>query len=207
MVKVGDGMQLLCFGDSLTNGYDVPRGLGWVELVQKEFPDVEIQNHGIDGDTLQGILYRLERVSSCTGSANSKVPCSDGVAVRRAENKRYIFLMGGSNDILMGRDETYCFKKMIELIACARSKGATLIVGLPPQIDFDMAGLDLIMGRYIELLKQYCAEQHIDTIDFYRVIHDADMQGKLVFAGDVHPNEPGYALMAEKAKKVLARLL
>ncbi len=115
--------------------------------------------------------------------------------------------MGGSNDILMGRDETYCFKKMIELIACARSKGATLIVGLPPQIDFDMAGLDLIMVRYIELLKQYCAEQHIDTIDFYRVIHDADMQGKLVFAGDVHPNEPGYALMAEKAKKVLARLL
>ena len=207
MVKVGDGMQLLCFGDSLTNGYDVPRGLGWVELVQKEFPDVEIQNHGIDGDTLQGILYRLERVSSCTGSANSKVPCSDGVAVRRAENKRYIFLMGGSNDILMGRDETYCFKKMIELIACARSKGATLIVGLPPQIDFDMAGLDLIMVRYIELLKQYCAEQHIDTIDFYRVIHDEDMQGKLVFAGDVHPNEPGYALMAEKAKKVLARLL
>ena len=207
MVKVGDGMQLLCFGDSLTNGYDVPRGLGWVELVQKEFPDVEIQNHGIDGDTLQGILYRLERVSSCKGSANSKVPCSDGVAVRRAENKRYIFLMGGSNDILMGRDETYCFKKMIELIACARSKGATLIVGLPPQIDFDMAGLDLIMVRYIELLKQYCAEQHIDTIDFYRVIHDADMQGKLVFAGDVHPNEPGYALMAEKAKKVLARLL
>ncbi len=207
MVKVGDGMQLLCFGDSLTNGYDVPRGLGWVELVQKEFPDVEIQNHGIDGDTLQGILYRLERVSSCTGSANSKVPCSDGVAVRRAENKRYIFLMGGSNDILMGRDETYCFKKMIELIACARSKGATLIVGLPPQIDFDMAGLDLIMVRYIELLKQYCSEQHIDTIDFYRVIHDADMQGKLVFAGDVHPNEPGYALMAEKAKKVLARLL
>ena len=164
MVKVGDGMQLLCFGDSLTNGYDVPRGLGWVELVQKKLPDVEIQNHGIDGDTLQGILYRLERVSSCTGSANSKVPCSDGVAVRRAENKRYIFLMGGSNDILMGRDETYCFKKMIELIACARSKGATLIVGLPPQIDFDMAGLDLIMVRYIELLKQYCAEQHIDTI-------------------------------------------
>ncbi len=207
MVKVGDGMQLLCFGDSLTNGYDVPRGLGWVELVQKEFPDVEIQNHGIDGDTLQGILYRLERVSSCTGSANSKVPCSDGVAVRRAENKRYIFLMGGSNDILMGRDETYCFKKMIELIAYARSKGATLIVGLAPQINFDMAGLDLIMVRYIELLKQYCAEQHIDTIDFYRVIHDADMQGKLVFAGDVHPNEPGYALMAEKAKKVLARLL
>ena len=207
MVKVGDGMQLLCFGDSLTNGYDVPRGLGWVELVQKEFPDVEIQNHGIDGDTLQGILYRLERVSSCTGSANSKVPCSDGVAVRRAENKRYIFLMGGSNDILMGRDETYCFKKMIELIACARSKGSTLIVGLAPQIDFDMAGLDLIMVRYIELLKQYCAEQHIDTIDFYRVIHDADMQGKLVFAGDVHPNEPGYALMAEKAKKVLARLM
>ena len=207
MVKVGDGMQLLCFGDSLTNGYDVPRGLGWVELVQKELPDVEIQNHGIDGDTLQGILYRLERVSSCTGSANSKVPCSDGVAVRRAENKRYIFLMGGSNDILMGRDETYCFKKMIELIACARSKGATLIVGLAPQIDFDMAGLDLIMVRYIELLKQYCSEQHIDTIDFYRVIHDADMQGKLVFAGDVHPNEPGYALMAEKAKKVLARLL
>ena len=207
MVKVGDGMQLLCFGDSLTNGYDVPRGLGWVELVQKELPDVEIQNHGIDGDTLQGILYRLERVSSCTGSANSKVPCSDGVAVRRAENKRYIFLMGGSNDILMGRDETYCFKKMIELIACARSKGATLIVGLAPQIDFDMAGLDLIMVRYIELLKQYCAEQHIDTIDFYRVIHDADMQGKLVFAGVVHPNEPGYALMAEKAIKVLARLL
>lgn len=181
-------MQLLCFGDSLTNGYDVPHGLGWVELVQKEFPNVEIQNHGIDGDTLQGILYRLERVSS-------------------QQTKRFIFLMGGSNDILMGRDETYCFRKMIDLIACARSKGGIPIVGLPPQIDFDMDRLDLIMVRYIELLKQYCSEVHIDIIDFYRVIHDGDLQGKLVFAGDVHPNEPGYALMAEEAKKVLARLL
>jgi lysophospholipase L1-like esterase len=66
-------LKILFLGDSLTEYCD------WPEF----FPDKEIQNHGISGDTTDGILYRLDRVI-------------DG----RPDK---IFLMAGINDIFMGR--------------------------------------------------------------------------------------------------------
>lgn len=66
-------MNILFLGDSLTEYCD------WPEF----FPGIEIQNHGIGGDTTDGILYRLDRVFE-----------------GRPER---IFLMAGINDIYMGR--------------------------------------------------------------------------------------------------------
>ena len=145
-------MEIICFGDSITRGYDVPYGRGWVEI--------------------------------CDASI-------EGV--------------NGTNDILQGRDSTYVYKTLVKAIELASTKGM-VIIGLETQIDSDMDGLDLVVREVNELLKAYAAEHNIKVIDFYTTLFEADQIGQIVFAGEVHPNERGYRLMAYKALEVFTRL-
>lgn len=47
-------MKIICFGDSITRGYDVRPGHGWVELCSAALPAYHMENHGIDGLSVQG---------------------------------------------------------------------------------------------------------------------------------------------------------
>ena len=99
-------------GDSLTHGYGVPEGQGWVELLAHDlaFKDSYMENHGKDGDTLQGMYNRLERILSAKVRA-PKSHESSGLAEGDASKTAPILcLLGGTNDILMGRSADYCFK-------------------------------------------------------------------------------------------------
>lgn len=54
-------MQILFLGDSLTRGYDVPYGQGWVELLEKKLYPHTCYNAGVDGASLQAITLLWER--------------------------------------------------------------------------------------------------------------------------------------------------
>ena len=56
-------MNIICFGDSITRGYDVREGLGWVELCSAALPAYHMENHGIDGLSVQGLINYLESTS------------------------------------------------------------------------------------------------------------------------------------------------
>ncbi len=182
-------MQLLCFGDSIARGYGVPFGMGWVERVSAAFPTVHVENHGIDGDTLQGMIYRLERLARSTSKST------------------YISIMGSTNDILMGRNSTYCFEKMKHLIQLIREKGGTPIVGKPPQIDGDLDGINIVLLEYVNQLRHYCERQSITYIDFYQAIEDTTKDGTIAFAGEVHPNRLGHEVMGQTAISTLKTIL
>ena len=145
-------MNIICFGDSITRGYDVREGLGWVELCSAALPAYHMENHGIDGLSVQGLINYLESW------------CID----KSYEENRYICIMCGTNDILQNRDSDYVYNKLIKA--------------------------------------DYALEHGLQTIDFYTVLHEADQIGQIVFAGEVHPNERGYRLMAYKALETFTRL-
>ena len=42
-------MGIICFGDSITRGYDVPYGRGWVEICDASIEGVNFTNYGEDG--------------------------------------------------------------------------------------------------------------------------------------------------------------
>lgn len=69
-----------------------------------------------------------------------------------------------------------------------------------------MDGLDLVVREVNEQLKAYAEAHDIKVIDFYTTLFEADQIGQIVFAGEVHPNELGYRLMAYKALEVFTRL-
>ena len=39
-------MEIICFGDSITRGYDVPYGQGWVEICDASIEGVHFTNYG-----------------------------------------------------------------------------------------------------------------------------------------------------------------
>ena len=53
----GLDMEIICFGDSITRGYDVPYGQGWVEICDASIEGVYFTNYGEDGCSVQGMIY------------------------------------------------------------------------------------------------------------------------------------------------------
>ena len=53
-------MEIICFGDSITRGYDVPYGQGWVEICDASIEGVHFTNYGEDGCSVQGMIYNIE---------------------------------------------------------------------------------------------------------------------------------------------------
>lgn len=182
-------MKIICFGDSITRGYDVRAGLGWVELCSAALPAYHMENHGIDGLSVQGLINYLESW------------CID----KSYEDDRYICIMCGTNDILQNRDSDYVYNKLIKAATIAGEKGH-VIMGLETQIDSEMDGLNHVVVDVNRRLQEYAREHGLQTIDFYTVLHEADQIGQIVFAGEVHPNERGYRLMAYKALETFTRL-
>ena len=113
--------------------------------------------------------------------------------------------MCGTNDILQNRESDYVYNKLIKAATIAGEKGH-VIMGLETQIDSEMDGLNHVVVDVNRRLQEYAREHGLQTIDFYTVLHEADQIGQIVIAGEVHPNERGYRLMAYKALETFTRL-
>ncbi|MBS4913139.1 MAG: SGNH/GDSL hydrolase family protein [Veillonella sp.] len=209
-------MNILFIGDSLTRGYDVPYGLGWVELTAKDLEahkkpgtTLAVTNAGVDGASLQAIYNNLERCYS--GSFEGTIygqsrSCGIGELTKELSFD-IVFIMGGTNDILQGRDAEYCLKTLLKSIQYIRARGAQIIMGIPPHIDWDPDGDNAIIQAYRDKLLEYCRAHHMLFIDFYKTLRAADDRKEIIYDGDVHPNELGYRYMYEIAAEVIRPLV
>lgn len=184
-------MHILFLGDSLTRGYDVPYGQGWVELLEKKLYPHTCYNAGVDGASLQAItlLWERYRTQSSFGA---------------------VWVMGGTNDILQGRTADDCLRKLQSLIAMIHTdtkKRIPIIIGLPLPIEGGLDDEEEVMADYATKLEAYCREQDLPYVDFYGPLKEALRQDKGIFAGDVHPNARGYAMMYEIARPVMEFVL
>ena len=206
-------------GDSLTHGYGVPEGQGWVELLAHDlaFKDSCMENHGKDGDTLQGMYNRLERILSIQvrpSEAHESSGLAEGDASKTAS---ILCLLGGTNDILMGRSADYCFKKLQGLVGLWEDsqgmdrvdlirQGRGLVVALLPPLDYDPFDQNPILEAYNAKIRSYAENRGLGLIDFYTPLKEASDFGLVVYEGDVHPNSLGYKIMYQAAKELLLSL-
>lgn len=206
-------------GDSLTHGYGVPEGQGWVELLAHDlaFKGSYMENHGIDGDTLQGMYNRLERILSIQvrpSEAHESSGLAEGDASKTAS---ILCLLGGTNDILMGRSADYCFKKLQGLVGLwedslgidgvdLTNQGRGLVVALLPPLDYDPFDQNPILEAYNAKIRSYAENSGLGLIDFYTPLKEASDFGLVVYEGDVHPNSLGHKIMYQAAKESLLSL-
>lgn len=206
-------------GDSLTHGYGVPEGQGWVELLAHDlaFKGSYMENHGIDGDTLQGMYNRLERILSAQVRAPEPYKSSGLAEGNASKTASILCLFGGTNDILMGRSADYCFKKLQGLVGLWEdslgmdrvdliSQGRGLVVALLPPLDYDPFDQNPILEAYNAKIRSYAENRSLGLIDFYTPLKEASDFGLVVYEGDVHPNSLGYKIMYQAAKELLLSL-
>lgn len=185
-------MKLLCLGDSLTYGYDVPPAQRWTTLVAKKL-GVTIQNEGVCGDTTAGMAYRLQFLN---------LSAYDG-----------FFLMGGSNDVLMDMPLAQTKQHLTNMAASMAQTGKPVFLGIPPL----MTAQSALVGwqrssdvrRHNEMLQELGNFLHRLSVEngYHLVSFAAVMTDEAVYADGVHPNGQGYALVSQMVCKALNGVL
>ena len=102
-------------GDSITRGYGVSSGEGWVELLHRG----KNINHGIDGDTTAGMLRRF--------SAH----------VVREQPERVV-IMGGVNDLSEGERLGAVIDRLQTMYDRAAMRGIAVVPAICVMPDYDM---------------------------------------------------------------------
>jgi len=212
-------MRIFIFGDSIAQGFYDSAG-GWAQRIANELHqatlasmlkgvggEFEVFNLGISGDTVVGLLDRIERETETR---------------RLYEDKEVIIIGIGMNDVVLRENlevmDVYKFQEYIEKL----SKKALAIcqnvifVGLTAVDEsladpwkFSSSGKQWKNERinlFEDTLKQ-CAEQ---SELFFVPIHDqfiAELQaGKNLLSDGLHPNDEGHILIANAVKAKLSEL-
>lgn len=186
--------SIVCIGDSLTEGAEVPPGHAWPALAANAL-GVEIVNCGIGGDTTQGMLSRFY---------------PEVVARKPA----FVFIMGGTNDIWWGAEVNTVLGNIFSIGSQARYHGITPVMGLPTPVARSMAeqcdfsppvdGWDRALEKLSELvtrLEAAAAGSDVPVADFHGPFLKEDNAADtgLFLEDGLHPNLTGHRIMAERA--------
>lgn len=182
-------MRIVCIGDSLTYGYGVEQLNSWVHLVQ-ERTKLNIINKGTNGDMTASMLNRFDI----------------DVISRKPD---MVFMMGGSNDIIMNVDLSIIESNINAMCQLAIKKSIEPIIGIPPNVDAGNVRADWAsysnffevaekLAKYRQRLLLYSRISGIKYLDFYSEIEKLaiDGIGGLYFDG-LHLNEMGHRIMAD----------
>lgn len=187
---MNNNLDIIFFGDSLTFGYGVSKENSWVYKTARELK-LNYLNKGKNGDTTSAMLARY----------NSDV---------LQYHPSTIFIMGGTNDLLCGRNISYILDNIEIMIKDAIDIKAKVIIGIPPILFGDMANdlfcpssfytyaeetLAILHEKIIEL----CDKYSVSYIDFYSLPLDK----KNLFVDGIHLNAKGNDLMFKHAIKAI----
>ena len=182
-------IDIIFFGDSLTYGYGVPKEKSWVYLTAKELCFNYI-NKGKNGDTTPSMLSRYYK---------------DVLKY----NPSSVFLMGGTNDLLCGRNIQSIVDNIRIMIEDAHKINIRVTLGIPPKIIGSIANklfipspfysyaeekLSILRKSLINLSKIY----NTDLIDFYSM----NFSNTLYIDG-LHLSSKGNYIMYKEAVKIL----
>jgi lysophospholipase L1-like esterase len=167
-------MQTILFiGDSLIEYFD------WEE----RFPEHEVFNLGISGETVEWLMERIPRIIE-------KHPKAD-----------MIFLQSGINNVAM-EDSGFIaeYRKVVERLRAAYPAAKVYITSLLPTL------LPFISPDEIVRLNMLLRELVVETGCTYLNVHTAFMQGdlpSLLSMDGIHLSQRGYEVWADIVEKVI----
>lgn len=178
---------ILFLGDSLTEGYGVPKKKSYPVLTQKELKEkygtsVKILNGSISGST--------------TASASSRLKWF------LKAKPDILFLALGANDGLRGVKVEESKKNLGKVIAMAKEKGLKVIIAgmmVPPNYGPDY-------GKKFKAMYPALAKEHNITLLPF-ILEGVAGEKKYNQEDGIHPNESGHEKMASLVAKFLHPLL
>jgi acyl-CoA thioesterase-1 len=184
---------MICIGDSLTEGTDIPVGHTWPALVANAL-SLEVINCGIGGDTTNGMLSRFY---------------PDVVDRRPA----FAFIMGGTNDLWWGWEANTILGNLFSMVVQARHHGIAPVIGLPVPVnvpaaeagDFSppwggYARFTASLAKLLEALTRHAAESEVAVVDLHHPFLGKNQQVRtdLFLPDGLHPNKPGQLTIARE---------
>jgi acyl-CoA thioesterase I len=184
MAVDNDAPVVLVFGDSLSAGYGLRPGTGWVELLsqrlQREGYGFRVVNASVSGETSEGGLARLPRALL-------------------AHHPRLVIIELGANDGLRALPISALRANLERMILrCREQRARVLMLGirLPPNYG----------DRYNTLFEQAAAslarQYRIALVPWF--MRDVADRPQLMQADGLHPNEQGQPVLLGNVWPVLA---
>jgi acyl-CoA thioesterase-1 len=174
----------VAFGDSITDGYGVPRGFVsfLTEQISKSHPGLDLVtiNTGMSGDTSRGGLYRLGR----------------DVIDHRPD---LVTINFGVNDAFSGISPEQFSDNLREMVIRIRDAGCGRILMLSCEsIPDDWAEQQVLpYWEAMGVLAEETGCVYADANGYWKRLLDSGTdQWTLIIPGDMHPNEAGHEVIA-----------
>lgn len=158
---------MICFGNSITEGYLVPPEASWPSQIE-HMAALQTINYGVSGDTTIDALRRLEGVLS--------------------EEADIAFIEFGINDFFMGISADLTLKNLEKITRAFWKKGIEVIIA-----GFSLQGLGT--QKWEEAYAQLSNKLHVPFYEnIFKGLEDCN---KCFLPDGLHPNEKGYKIIAE----------
>ncbi|OOM12043.1 GDSL-type esterase/lipase family protein [Clostridium saccharobutylicum] len=182
-----NNFNIIFFGDSLTVGYGVSKENSWVYKLTEKLHFHSL-NKACNGDTTPSMISRY--YTDVLMYSPSK-----------------IFIMAGTNDLLLGRSVNSIIENIDLMIKDAININSKIIIGIPPKIigqmaskifapssfyDYAESELKILREQLIDLCNRY----NIKFIDFYTLTINQDER---IYLDGLHLNSLGHELMYKEA--------
>lgn len=173
------GPVLVAFGDSLTQGYGVEDGRGFVPKLQAWLrangaPEADVVNAGVSGDTSAGGLARIDWTLT---------PEADAVIVEL-----------GANDLLRGFDPAETRRNLDGVLDAVAARGLpVLLVGVPGVGNFGPDHRAAFDAVYVDLAAEHGALLFPNFFAGVGDLADLDRARPLMQPDMIHPNAEGVA--------------
>ena len=186
----GRSPVILVLGDSMSAEYGLPRGSGWVALLQarlaREKIAATVVNASVSGDTTPGGRSRLPQLL-------------------KAHQPTLVVIELGGNDALRGLPLKNTQENLAWMAQQARAAGArVLLVGMqvPPNYGADYT------RRFAAVFETVAAAEKTALVPFLLAgVADGPDAPRLFQADRIHPNTQAQPLMLDNVWKVLAPML
>jgi acyl-CoA thioesterase-1 len=188
--------KILVVGDSLSAEYGLPRGTGWVALLQQRLQKVaadgkaptawEVVNASISGDTTSGGRSRL-------------------APLLKTHKPTLLVLELGGNDALRGLPIAQTRDNLEAMIKMAKDQGAkVLLLGMQMPPNYGQAYTSAFTTIYGDLAKRHA----IGLVPFFLAgVGDVSNSAALFQADRIHPNQKAQALLLDNVWPALAKQL
>lgn len=178
---------VLVFGDSLSAGYGLPLGSGWVDLMRRRLAEndqpFEVVNASVSGETTLGGRNRLPTALS-------------------QHRPLAVVLQLGANDALRGQSLERMRDNLRAMVKASRGAGAEVIlVGMQIPPNYGQQYTRKFQSAYAEVARE-------ENVPFVPFLLDGFAARRTLFQADgIHPTAEAQALMLDTVWKELKPVL
>ena len=185
-----DPKKVVAFGDSIT--------FGTLELKRRGFRLDTSNNYP---NILQGQLKRLDPawqvVNRGRGGEHSYEGAARINAVLQSDRPGFILIMEGTNDAHQCRDSVVLINSLRSMVRAAKANKTIPIIGtIPPNFRNNPCADDII-DEVNNNIRGFASAEHVVLAEIFNGMNQRDLFGISPDRDPIHPNEHGYAVMAD----------